>query len=732
MPRPVSRVSLFAGLMGILSWASAEPLQSIEAIRALDVETAAQQLPVELESQVVWVDPIRNACFLYDGKNGIYVRGKRPYDHHLDLKPGSLVRVTGFADAGNFSSSIVDADFVILGEAPLPEPKAYNSEQLLSPLVDCDWVTLSARIVGMEVVTRDFSNERYIMVEVRRNNYSLNVQLPYTKESEERISEIMFAWVRFNAVAGTVYNDQRQAAGRLLFASSADDFVPAISDELLARAGETRPLADFMIDDTEYLYIVNSSGVVTFVGDQEVFLRDGDSAVRVRVPSSEGIEVGERVYIEGFISPGEVSPGFRARLVLNLEKNLSPEPIPFDGSGELSTRYNFELVEVEGTLVDLVKVIEESENEIGQNVLICRTGDRLFETRVPLDVDLPKKIEPGARLRIVGICHLIRNEHVPLKVELEGFWLQVRGAEGIEIIATAPWWTVAKVLWIAGGVFVIAISFFVWVILLRRTVGQQTKVIADQVEQETILNERQRMARELHDNLDQGLTGAAVHLQAGRKFLDTSNLMHLEAVESAIQMAGETNPDLKDRLQEHMGSLREDTGKTLTSLQSVQAMLRHCGEESRTSILELRGGLLERMDLPSALRESLQLLADECGAECRIDILGNPRRLKQRAERHLLMIAREAVTNAVRHAAPGTLTVELEYRDNSLRLLIRDDGRGFEKKSLSKSGHFGIRGMEERVNRLDGSISIESRPEAGTTISVEIDNLSQWELIHHE
>lgn len=98
------------------------------------------------------------------------------------------------------------------------------------------------------------------------------------------------------------------------------------------------------------------------------------------------------------------------------------------------------------------------------------------------------------------------------------------------------------------------------------------------------------------------------------------------------------------------------------------------------------------------------------------------------AERNLLLIAKEAATNAARHAKPSTLSVELVFADDVLSLRIVDDGQGFAVDHLPKAGRFGLQGMHERINQLNGSIQIKSALDKGTAVGLNIPSTKEWEL----
>jgi signal transduction histidine kinase len=155
-----------------------------------------------------------------------------------------------------------------------------------------------------------------------------------------------------------------------------------------------------------------------------------------------------------------------------------------------------------------------------------------------------------------------------------------------------------------------------------------------------------------------------------------------------------------------------------SSLDLAEKMLRHCRDEARSSIRDLRSVALEQRGLHGALQEFLVPLAAESGARFTFEIHGQPRNLPGPAEIHLLRIAHEAVANAARHSAAAEIRVHLIYEPEAVILEIRDNGRGFDPKAPAPRGHFGILGIHERANKLRATVTLESAPEAGTTIRI--------------
>ncbi|MDB6072143.1 MAG: sensor histidine kinase, partial [Verrucomicrobiales bacterium] len=265
---------------------------------------------------------------------------------------------------------------------------------------------------------------------------------------------------------------------------------------------------------------------------------------------------------------------------------------------------------------------------------------------------------------------------------IDGFQIQLRGVHDMVILARPPWWTIRRLLAIIGGLVLLAGAVSAWAFLLRRRVTRQTEIIRLKLTRETVLEERQRIARDWHDSMEQQLMGVSMIVE-----------------------------DATARLQE-----KPEVG---ARLDLAQRMLRHCRQESRTTIRDLRSVTLEAGGLPAAFAEFLPPLAQSGGAEFSQSTAGNGRRLPVRTEHELLRIVQEAVANAAQHSRAGHIHVSLDFPDNGTRVEIRDDGTGFDPDTLSSDGtHLGLAGMRERARRLGGVLEIDSKSSTGTRITL--------------
>lgn len=740
MRRPSYAIPLLL-ILFLSGWATTyaqKPIDEIPVVRKLTANKAAQGLPVAVGGQVLWIHQTGNGFFLHDRekKQGIYVHRPGAPDSLARLSRGDLVNVFGKTDEGFFSPSIYAERIETVGTMELPEARPFHTFELYSAQIDCDWVWAAGRIISKRVQNRGQFNAS-ITLDVIMNSVPLVVQVPLVEGAEEKVDALMFQRVKFNAVAGTQFNTHRQVVGRTFYVESPDDF-EVIDDYKHPKGVTVKPIHKLMRAGSPHHRMATATkGIVTSVRGSHLFLRGERASIKVTVRGEPKVHVGDLVEVEGVVIPNEVSPEFAAFEVRLLERlPEAPKPVKLELDDELravwdnqpESSLNHDLVQLDAELVDISESFGLTTGH-REKTLVCRQGAYLFETKVPHYVQLDDALKPGAILRVQGICNLTRSAERRWRLYVDWFWIQVRSGADIEILEPTPWWTAARLLWVLALGLGLLVLISVWVFLLRRTVAKQTGIIADQVERETISDERQRIARELHDNLEQGLAGMAIQLRGAQRILEINQEKRLASIHGLLKYLGDKDDNIKKHLEHSAEEVAADAEKNRHAIEVVQGMLAHCSQESRTSIMDLRGGILERLDLVEALRETLKPLAQACGAEFVLTVEGRVRKFKKEADRNLLLIVKEAVANASKHAEPDEIEVVLNYTDSGVIFRIIDDGAGFDSSSVPKSGHFGLQGMQERVNQLKGTVKIESRPGEGTCVSIHISSMAEWELV---
>jgi PAS domain S-box-containing protein len=197
--------------------------------------------------------------------------------------------------------------------------------------------------------------------------------------------------------------------------------------------------------------------------------------------------------------------------------------------------------------------------------------------------------------------------------------------------------------------------------------------------------ERNRIARDIHDTLAHGLTAIAVQLEAARQIIDKDSTDLTAHVGNALRLARE--------------SLRE----------------------ARRSVQAIRPEVLESGDLAEALRQLVSCCSTGRREKFFIRLHGRPRPLPGEMESHLLRAGQEALTNVLKHAQASNVVVELTYGDTEIRLRIEDDGLGFDPGNQSDKGDgIGLTGMKERVEQIGGKLSLRSSLAGGTEVTVTV------------
>lgn len=220
---------------------------------------------------------------------------------------------------------------------------------------------------------------------------------------------------------------------------------------------------------------------------------------------------------------------------------------------------------------------------------------------------------------------------------------------------------------------------------LEENAGLQARLL-EQAREAGVLDERQRIAGDLHDTLAQSLAGILTQLQAAEQTLDSSPAARRH-LENAVALARESLTD------------------------------------ARRTIHAVEPEPLAHSQLPEAIGHLTRRWAQAHAVEAEFTVTGEARPLRSDVEATLLRAAQEALTNVAKHAGARRVGLTLSYMDTLVSLDVRDDGAGFVPKpapSATRDGGFGLTGMRQRVQRLAGHLVVESEPGAGTALSATV------------
>jgi signal transduction histidine kinase len=245
---------------------------------------------------------------------------------------------------------------------------------------------------------------------------------------------------------------------------------------------------------------------------------------------------------------------------------------------------------------------------------------------------------------------------------------------------TAFPWGLAVIRSVA--LLVIGISFKVLALEMEERARLQASLTSAE-RKAGVLEERQRLAREIHDTLAQGFASIIVHFERA----------------------------------EQVDSLEGSSAKPHLDL--ARSVAREGLDEARRMLAALRPEILVQRGLPEALERVCDDWSRRTGVMAKLSVTGTPVPMHPDIELAMLRGMQEALTNIARHAEAQSAAVTLSYMEDLLVLDVQDDGKGFVPSSVAGAG-YGLSGMRERAKRLQGSFSLESLPGEGTTISISL------------
>ena len=266
--------------------------------------------------------------------------------------------------------------------------------------------------------------------------------------------------------------------------------------------------------------------------------------------------------------------------------------------------------------------------------------------------------------------------------------IALRRPDDVVVVSRPPWLTPGRMLVLVGALVMAIFGTTAWCIALRRRAEQRGRELADEqlahAMSELKVEERTRLAVELHDSLSQTLASVSI------------------GIDAALGIAGDAAPELRRLL-------------TLTAW-----TLESCRTELRNCLWDLRSQALEEGDMGNAVRIALGQILTTGRLSVRFSV---PRsRLSDRTAHAILRIVRELASNAARHGHATDIRVAGCLENGVLMFSVADNGCGFDPATAPgvRDGHFGLQGIKERIEFMDGTTKIESSPGRGTKVTISI------------
>lgn len=659
-------------------------LRTIQSIRALSQDDGARGYPVRVRGVVTHFDEEADVgLIIHDGELGQFVVPPPRPDAvwpWRDLRRGDLIEIEGRTERGGFAPNVLPAVIRRLGRAPLPTPKRIAFASMLTGRHDCDYI----EIVG--VVQRTWRSPdpqmHTLFAEVAVEDGV--VRAAFWDYSAADLERFVDARVRLRGNIGTLFGRTEQLRGVSLFGGHTSDVevLEAAPDPFWIPTRTIRSIYNYSAAG-EVNRRIRVKGVVTgYIPGHPVdindftstatfryvrhvlYVDDGTGGARIETEQAQRVAPGTVVEVAGFpaVTPGKP---ILANAIFRVAGHApQPAPAAIGAASVLTPDNDAALVRMEGHFLSLL-------TSPTQRTLVLRVGETVFDAVLDADTGTGalERIRPGSLVAVTGV-YSYQWGPPPL------FRLFLRSPDDVKVIDAASWWTLRHSAVTGMMLALVACGFGVWV---RATSNRKRQ------QYQAVLTERTRVARELHDTLEQGLAGISLQLEAVSGSLDASP-------QAARQ-----------------------------SLDVARQMLRYSQEEARRSVMDLRSQALESRDLAGALTDLAAQMTRGTSAIARVDVEGPVKRLDASDEHHLLRIGLEALTNALKHSGARHIGIRLIFGADSTELVVQDDGCGLVQGGSNPPGdHFGLLGIRERVDKLGGVLHIDGAPGMGTQLSVTI------------
>ncbi len=696
---------------------AAELLTNATQVLSLSAERAKEKLPVQIRGVVTAAEPTWGGkFFIQDETSGVFVGNSasgRP-------ETGDILEVGGVTHPGAYAPIITSAKWIKVGTAPLPAPRKVPIEQIMSGAEDGQRV----EVVGIvRAITPGKTNSDLVLVS---GGYRLHA-FPKTPKGIDPMS-LVGAKVRIRGTAAASFNATlRHMISVILFVPQASDFIVEKTEAVNPFSEPALPLnsiAQYRQDLVPGKRVHVRGTVILQRPGEDIFLKDETGGLHVRSQLLESFAIGEVVEAVGFPDFDHFLPVLEDAVFRRTTQRK--EPVPPNrvvGADIQAGLHHADLVTLSAKLLDRSFQRGRPRGDGGnwsRTVLMLQHDDLVFtaETETPQKDTALADIPIGSTIEVTGVCFTEGGEDKKLKSLL----MLLPDGGSFRLLEKPSWLTPQRLLIGLGLVLIVAIGAVVWTVMvskrnivLRELVREKEKaqtelqqahdLLEERVKERTaqlkfqitarkeselqykaILSERTRLAQELHDTLEQTLTGIALQLDTSAKL-------------------SQARPDSANR---HLGLARE-----LVAQGQVDV---------RRSVWDLRSRALEQFDLPGALITSAKQLTN--GTDIHLDVTakGRVRPLPETVEENLLRIAQEAMTNVIKHSRATHAEIEIDYGPQTVMLRIKDNGCGFDltKHSGPDEGHFGLLGISERAKRLGAQLAFESEAGKGTLIVIQV------------
>ena len=645
-------------------------LTNAAQVKALSVAAAARQIPVQLQGVVTGEG--RTGIVVQDATMGIFIdAGTNDYSW---AKRGDLVVATGVSGPGEFAPVVLPTNVRKIGTAPVPAPRPLTYDQLASGAADAQWVEISGIVHDWQPVGR----YQFKLIFV---SGGMRLAVQFFGATNE-VESLVDAEVRLRGICFYQFNHSRQILSPVLMVPGEPHLTvekPAPTNPFAAPLREPQSLMLFSLEDTLRHRVRVRGTVLHQIPGTGFWLRAAGHGLRVETRQAQMLSPGDEVEALGFPGSGDYTAVLADAIFRKISRRTNvPQPLQVVEKNT-ALEHDGDLIQLEGKLAELTRTA-------GGWQLTLNWKATPLSVSLQQVQDLPDDWQLGSRVRVTGISRVTTDSPSTAGGirEPREFQLLLRSTADVLVLQKPPWWNGRRIitaLGLATALSLLGVAIIAW--LARQRLREQAlrRTMAE-TEFSAMFAERNRIAREIHDTLAQGLGAISMHLEMVKVELD------------------------------------REPEKVVKHLDIAHQMARQSLAEARESIWNMRSHVLENGDLAAALQGVLQQLTDDTQTSGTFTGNGDVRRLAPAIENNLLRVGQEAISNAVKHAHAKTISVALEFSERHVALTVADDGSGFDPAQPPIGGHFGLRGQRERTAQMGGKLDVQSAPGTGTKISV--------------
>ena len=460
-------------------------LRSAEEIRRLLAAQAERHYPVRLQGIITFFDqriPTKAYRFIQDETAGIYFY-MDPEIASQTLNPGQIVEIEGETGQGEFAPVVVAHNIKILGEGKFPEPRLVSFESLASGQEDSQFVETRGIVHSVELDPQT----GYHILEMATGNGRLTVYTSHVPVKHDE--ELVDGNVRVTGICITRFNLQRQLFDVGLLVPQTENITveqTAPGDPFALPVQPIKNVLQFKWGNT-YGHRLKVIGTITLCYADKMYIQDETEGMCVQTKQAGDFIVGDRVEVLGFPAKGDYTPMLQSASCRKLPAGNQPQPELITTDQALNGTHDCRLVKIEATLLDRARQSNES-------FLILQAGKFIFHAYLKWpgrNMDF-SGLQNGSKVLVTGICVIDPGNdwYSGSDWRAESFRILLRSANDIQVLARPPWWTLQRLLMAVGILLAIILTAMGWVVLLRRRVHKQTKIIEEKLQAEAAMKVR--------------------------------------------------------------------------------------------------------------------------------------------------------------------------------------------------------------------------------------------------